>query len=97
MLNEDQLHEIQQTLLGSEWEAQLPFVQKPTVDSIPPSFFLKVIAQQAGKEVFGSALQKNGQERESTAQNFGVPLPVSATEVAGQSLLMKISCAESQY
>lgn len=82
MLNEDQLHEIQQTLLGSGWEAHLPFVQKPTVDSIPPSFFLKVIAQQAGKAVFSSVSHKTDSERETIAQNFGVPIPVSAAGFA---------------
>jgi len=75
VLNDEQLHEIQQTLLSSEWEAQLPFVQKPTVDTISPSFFLKVIAQQAGKAVFGVATQKQDSTQDERARSFGVPLP----------------------
>lgn len=74
VLPEEQLHEIQQTLLSSEWEKSLPFVQKPTVDSIPPSFFLKVIAQQAGKALFGGAVRSTATESHPQSRTFGVPL-----------------------
>ncbi len=74
VLQEEQLHEVQQALLGSDWEGQLPFVQKPTIDSINPSFFLKVIAQQAGKAVFGTKGPRSTQT-EAAPKSFGVALP----------------------
>lgn len=64
-------------LLGSEWESHQPFVQKPTVDSIPPSFFLKGYCTTGRQSGVQSASHKTGPERETAAQNFGVPLAVS--------------------
>lgn len=87
VLPEEQLHEIQQTLLSSEWEKSLPFVQKPTVDSIPPAFFLKVIAQQVGKALFSGSTRSTSDEKGSHNHSFGVPLAAqTATPFASSDL-----------